>query len=452
MHRLILQPHRKYRIVLILGDLFIILASLSIVLYLDTNKAGPFAWSVLKLFAIYTTVSAIMIFALYVFDLYDLYVLKNSEIILFYICLGLTIVTIIYSAMAYFLISLRPGKINLILFTSITVISTYLWRLSFKRFNAIKPQHLLFIGDDPIFKELSQVIQIEFPQHYHVVQQWRENGKNGPRPDLYDFFKDNNIDLIVYSVNSELVRQIADDLITVSFNTKSIIDAYTFYQRLTYKCPLHFLDYFSLLVNANKEIFMPAIASNVKRAFDFCCVLLLSPIALPIFLASALAIKLDSKGPVLFVQERLGQNEVPFRLFKLRTMIHNAERLNGPQWSAGDDPRITRVGKLLRKARMDELPQLYNIFKGDMAVVGPRPIRRHFADILVKEVPFYRLRFLAKPGLTGWAQVNYDYAGSKEGQSEKQQYDLFYLINQSIWLDLFILFKTVKVMVWGKGT
>jgi len=133
-------------------------------------------------------------------------------------------------------------------------------------------------------------------------------------------------------------------------------------------------------------------------------------------------------------------------------MAPDAEKLSGPQWSLAGDPRITRVGRILRKLRLDELPQLFNVLKGEMTVVGPRPIRKHFADLLAGEVPYYRLRFLIKPGLTGWAQVNHDYAGSREGQSEKLQYDLFYLVHQSIWLDFLILFKTFKVMVWGKGT
>jgi lipopolysaccharide/colanic/teichoic acid biosynthesis glycosyltransferase len=132
-------------------------------------------------------------------------------------------------------------------------------------------------------------------------------------------------------------------------------------------------------------------------------------------------------------------------------MIHHAEALTGPVWSDAKDPRITRVGRVLRKLRLDELPQLFNVLKGDISVVGPRPIRKFFADKLAQEVPYYRLRFLAKPGLTGWAQVNHDYAGSTAGQAEKLQYDLYYLVHQSFWLDLFILFKTIKVMVWGKG-
>ncbi len=201
-----------------------------------------------------------------------------------------------------------------------------------------------------------------------------------------------------------------------------------------------------------KKIFFPGPTENLKRSSDILFALIFLPLALPLLLISALAVKLNSRGPVFFIQERLGLNEVPFQLYKFRTMVNNAEALTGPKWSTADDPRITRVGRVLRKTRLDELPQLFNVLKGDMSVVGPRPIRKHFADILAQEVPYYRLRFLAKPGLTGWAQVSYDYAGSNEGQSKKLQYDLFYLVHQSMRLDLLILFKTIKTMVWGKGT
>ena len=137
---------------------------------------------------------------------------------------------------------------------------------------------------------------------------------------------------------------------------------------------------------------------------------------------------------------------------KLRTMITEAEKDFGPRWATKNDPRITGVGRVLRKLRLDELPQIFNVLKGEMSVVGPRPIRHHFADLLAQEVPYYRLRFLVKPGLTGWAQVNGDYAGSMKGQAEKFQYDLFYLVHQSMLLDLFILFKTIRVMAGGSGT
>ncbi|NCO67356.1 MAG: hypothetical protein COY75_10055 [Nitrospirae bacterium CG_4_10_14_0_8_um_filter_41_23] len=153
----------------------------------------------------------------------------------------------------------------------------------------------------------------------------------------------------------------------------------------------------------------------------------------------------------MFKQERLGQNEQPFTLMKFRTMIDNAEKTTGPKWASEDDSRITKVGKILRKARLDELPQFFNVLKGEMSFVGPRPIRKHFADMLAKEIPYYRLRFTVKPGLTGWAQVKGDYAGSKEGQKEKLEYDLYYIQNQSILFDLFIILKTVQTVLFRRG-
>jgi exopolysaccharide biosynthesis polyprenyl glycosylphosphotransferase len=452
MRRLFLQQHQKYRLLLLIGDLLIIIGSFSLIIFLEAYEKKPFSLDISNIVAIYFIIILITTVVFYILDLYDLSKSKGFAIILLSIFLGLGIVITIYSALAYFIILLRPGKINLVLFILITIICTFAWRISYKKLIKLKPQRLLFIGKTQIIKDIRQIIQSKHGQDYIIGGYWHSHSHNPTLPDLFNFIHDHNIDTIVYSVRSKMARQISNDLITIQFSNKHIVDAYNFYQYLTRKYPIYSLDDLSLLVNAQKEVFFPGIAIRMKRAFDILFSLILLPPAFLFLLISALAIKLDSAGPILFIQERLGQNEVPFRLYKLRTMIHNAEKLSGPQWSKDNDPRITRVGWILRKLRLDELPQLFNIFKGEMAVVGPRPIRRHFADLLAEEVPYYRLRFLTKPGLTGWAQVNHDYAGSKEGQSEKLQYDLFYLVHQSMWLDLLILFKTIKVMVWGKGT
>jgi exopolysaccharide biosynthesis polyprenyl glycosylphosphotransferase len=432
--------------------MLIIIGSLSLILFLEASEKTFFSRDVSKIIFIYFIILAITTSAFYILDLYELSSPRGSAMILLSVCLGLGIVITLYSALAYFFILLRPGKINLVLFILMTIIFTFAWRMLFRKMITIKPQRLLFVGKEPIFEDISQVIQNDYSQYYTIGGHWHKHSHNPTLPNLINFIENHDIDTIVYSVHSEVAKQLTNDLINIQFSDKNIIDAYNFYQRLTRKYPVYFLDDFWLLVNAQRETFFPATVSNLKRAFDILFVLLLMPVALPLLLICALAIKLDNKGPVLFIQERLGQNEVPFRLYKFRTMVNHAEHLTGPTWSAEDDPRITRVGKVLRKLRMDELPQLFNVLKGDMAVVGPRPIRKYFADILAQEIPFYRLRFLAKPGITGWAQVNHDYAGSNEGQSEKLQYDLFYLIHQSMWLDLLVLFKTIKVMVWGKGT
>jgi lipopolysaccharide/colanic/teichoic acid biosynthesis glycosyltransferase len=171
----------------------------------------------------------------------------------------------------------------------------------------------------------------------------------------------------------------------------------------------------------------------------------------PLMLCAAVAVRLESEGPALFVQERLGQGRVPFRCIKFRTMRHNAEHGSGPVRSHVNDPRITRIGRFLRRSRMDELPQLFNVIKGDMSLVGPRPIRECFADELAARTPFYDIRFLAKPGLTGWAQIRFRYATSPEEEIEKLRFDLFYIRQQSFWMDLRILVETMWAVLRMKG-
>lgn len=194
-----------------------------------------------------------------------------------------------------------------------------------------------------------------------------------------------------------------------------------------------------------------SVAGRVRRVIDFLGAAVGLVIAAPLMVLIAAAIKLDTTGPILFTQQRLGLNRRPFTVYKFRTMVQNAEEKTGPTWAGEEDPRTTRVGHFLRKTRLDELPQLFNILKGEMAIVGFRPIRKHFADLLEDEIPFYRLRFSIKPGLTGWPQVRHDYSGSVEGQKKKFEYELFYLSNQSVLLDVYIVVKTVQVMLFGQG-
>jgi lipopolysaccharide/colanic/teichoic acid biosynthesis glycosyltransferase len=195
---------------------------------------------------------------------------------------------------------------------------------------------------------------------------------------------------------------------------------------------------------------LPYLSSRLKRLLDILLVLLSTPLAVVLVGLAALATKLSSQGPVFFVQERLGRNGIPFPCYKLRTMVVGAEK-DAPQWATDNDPRVTRVGRFLRQTRLDELPQLYNVWRGEMSFVGVRPIRQHFAAILAEKEPHYGIRFLAKPGLTGWDQVNNSYPSTLEAQLRKFRFDLYYLENASFWLDLFVLGKTVKVILRCKG-
>jgi exopolysaccharide biosynthesis polyprenyl glycosylphosphotransferase len=172
---------------------------------------------------------------------------------------------------------------------------------------------------------------------------------------------------------------------------------------------------------------------------------------LPIMLVVALAVKLTSHGSVLYHQERIGQYGRVFTVHKFRSMLDNAEAATGPVWASEKDPRVTPVGRVLRRTRLDELPQLWNVLIGDMSLVGPRPERPAFVEQLTKEIPFYGQRHTVRPGLTGWAQVRYTYGATVEDALEKLQYDLFYIKNESVALDLFVLVATIKTVLLSRG-
>ena len=196
---------------------------------------------------------------------------------------------------------------------------------------------------------------------------------------------------------------------------------------------------------------MPEWEKKLKRLMDIVFSLILLIVTSPITLLAAIAIKLESEGPVFYKQERMGMNGKIFKIIKFRTMINDAEKYTGPVWSTKNDPRITKVGKFLRKVRLDEIPQAINILKGDMSFVGPRPERPYFVEKLSKEIPLYKRRLKVRPGLTGWAQVKHKYDESIEDVKIKLRYDLFYIENMSLRLDFKIILRTIFVVLFGKG-
>jgi len=191
--------------------------------------------------------------------------------------------------------------------------------------------------------------------------------------------------------------------------------------------------------------------SVVKRAFDLVVSLILLILTLPIMLLAAICIALEDGMPVLYRQERVGQHGRVFTIFKFRSMRIDAEKDGTPRWAATHDDRITQVGRIVRKLRIDELPQIINVLRGEMSFVGPRPERQFFVEKLEKQIPYYSARHSVKPGITGWAQVRYAYGASIEDTVEKLQYDLYYVKNHSLFLDLMTLIATVEVVLWGKG-
>ncbi|MGE5797188.1 MAG: sugar transferase [Ignavibacteria bacterium] len=196
---------------------------------------------------------------------------------------------------------------------------------------------------------------------------------------------------------------------------------------------------------------MPEWEKKLKRLIDIIVSFIILIVNSPICVITAIAIKLDSRGPVFFMQERCGMNNSEFRIVKFRSMFHNAEKLTGPVWSQKDDPRVTRVGKIIRKLRIDEIPQMFNVLKGEMSLVGPRPERPFFVEMLSKDIPFYKRRLKVRPGITGWAQVKHKYDETIEDVKIKLRYDLFYIENMSLRMDFKILFRTIFVVLFAKG-
>jgi sugar transferase (PEP-CTERM system associated) len=194
-----------------------------------------------------------------------------------------------------------------------------------------------------------------------------------------------------------------------------------------------------------------ALRTGIKRVFDIVFAAVLCVVSAPVMLLAALAIKLESKGPVLYRQDRVGLGGQSFSIAKFRSMRTDAEGDGKPRWASKNDDRVTRVGHIIRKLRIDELPQLLNVLRGDMSLVGPRPERPFFVDQLTQEIAFYALRHSVKPGVTGWAQVRYHYGATLEDSLEKLQFDLYYVKNHTLFLDLAVLLETVGVVLTGKG-
>jgi sugar transferase (PEP-CTERM system associated) len=257
------------------------------------------------------------------------------------------------------------------------------------------------------------------------------------------------VDRIIVALEERRGRLPTEELLKCRMEGISVEEGTLFYEHLTGKLLLE-NTYPSFLIFSNgfkKSNFNRV----VKTAMDYFLASIGLIISLPVIALAALAIKIDSPGPILYWQERVGKNGKIFKLAKFRSMRWDAEKETGPVWTAENDERITRVGKIIRKIRLDEIPQMFNVLGGEMSFVGPRPERPHFVNQLKNEIPFYEKRLSMKPGITGWAQIEYPYGASKNDAMEKLKYDLFYIKNMSIFLDVGIIFRTIRIILFGKG-
>lgn len=259
-----------------------------------------------------------------------------------------------------------------------------------------------------------------------------------------------NFEGIIINNADYLSKELLNELKNIKSSGIMIINLFTFYERYFERIPPKLISDKDII---SREFFIPRNSNTVrlKRIGDIFLASFLFLITSPLILLAAILIKIEDNGPVFYSQERNGLLDIPYKVWKLRTMKVNSES-KGPLWASKKDPRITSVGKYLRKSRLDELPQLLSVIKGEMSLIGPRPERPAFDRKLGLEIPHYNVRKWIKPGLSGWAQVNYPYTSSVEDSENKLSYDLFYIRNFSFWLDLLIMLKTIKMVLHIKGS
>lgn len=402
---------------------------------------------------------AIWLVIFYAFDLYDLQAGKN-KMELFNNYLKAVLLNIILGVLYFYLqtpqTEIRPKTI-LIILTLIFSFLFFVWRkLLIKIFNSEKLfQNLLFIGYEPLIKDLlpKQGSSAKFGFNYMGIV----SDKIINDPDIialkqYDFIQLNEIIkkekinlLVINEPENEKITNLLFQVLPFRINFISLT---SFYEQNTHRIPLKIISqgwFLNNFTEGNKSLF-----ETTKRIVDIIFSVVFGIISFLLIPFIILMIAVDSKGKIIFQQKRVGKDGRIFLAIKFRTMYQNAEN-NGPTWAQENDPRVTRIGKFLRKIRLDEIPQLWNVLKGEMSFVGPRPERPEFIEQLIEKIPFYKERLLVKPGLTGWAQINFPYASSVEDSVKKLQYDLYYIKHRSLLLDLSIILKTINIIIKGGG-
>ncbi len=323
------------------------------------------------------------------------------------------------------------------------------WRVIYSSavLEAMGGVRVLLLGSSCLVAEIARHIA-ERPQlGLNVVGCYGDEYVKGPR--LLELVEQTRPDYIVLGVRERRGQLPLEELMQLRFSGVRIEEAASAFEAICGRVALAELQPARLIFSSDLG---PRPASVTLQSFYSSLLAIVGTIlTLPIMILVAVVIKLSSRGPVLFRQSRVGRNGRIFVLYKFRSMYQDAEAHTGPVWTAPDDPRVTPVGRWLRRLRLDELPQFFNVLRGDMALVGPRPERPEFVEVLARQIPYYRQRHCVKPGITGWAQINHKYGDTVEDAIRKLEYDLYYIKNLSPALDAYIIFHTLKTMLLSRG-
>jgi exopolysaccharide biosynthesis polyprenyl glycosylphosphotransferase len=414
-----------------------------------------------RFYALVALAAIVGIWSFYFSDLYESATLRSRNTVLVAGLRGLGLGAILLSPLAWFLLRNRTESHFLEPFLALILFLLYLqrWLSDWWLRRMSNGQRVLLVGSGAtvqlLAKELSGKCGLPLKLAGVVVDQTR------PLPDdlrfavvgtvdrLRDLVRSFRPDRIVISSEIGVSTVPATELLALRRVGIRVQDAGELYESVTGRVPVE-----SVRANALAfgEALIPArFTRALHRAASFLAALVLTVLLAPIGLLVAIAVKLESRGPIFYTQERVGLGGRTFHVIKFRSMRQDAESTSGPVWAIAKDTRVTRAGAILRKLRLDELPQVINVLRGEMCLVGPRPERPHFVRMLEEQITYYDLRHCIRPGITGWAQVCADYGSNVEESRTKLEYDLFYVKNASLMFDLLILFKTIKIALCGRG-
>jgi sugar transferase (PEP-CTERM system associated) len=407
-------------------------------------------------------VSIVFIVCMYYFDLYDSIILSNRREVITRLVQVLGTVCILLAVLYYAIPTLQLGRGIFLIGLVIVALILFAWRRLFLMLNTLPQfaERALILGDGPLAQPLISEIESRAELGLRIAGQLRhvENGHgehaNLTEPEQFEQLtrqvESFRADRVIVAMGERRGRLPVEALLRLKSQGVLIQDGAEAYETITGKVPIEALRLSWLLFSPGFRVSRPLLI--YKRAFSFLISLICLVLVSPLMLLVALAIRLDSPGPAIFKQNRVGENGKIFMLYKFRTMIEGSDRDENLRPAEEIDKRFTRVGRWLRRTRIDELPQLFNILRGDMYFVGPRPFVPNQEQECLEQIPFYRQRWAVKPGATGWAQVNRGYCASIEDNTEKLAYDLFYIKNISVGLDLLIMFKTIKILLLGRGS
>ena len=446
---------------LLLSEIVLVTSSFVLATYLSMDVAPT-------VFLVYdggwlriTLVMLSILLGLHFHDLYSNFHVKSRIVLVQQLCLVMGVAFLTQGLLAYMSADLRVPIRVMLWGSGIAVVAIFLWRMFFSTYalQLVGRDHLLLVGGSPLLEDISRHVFDHPEAGLHIagfVDDRHEPGSElagakvlGPMSSLRDIVRATQPHRIVIGMFERRNRMPVPELLELRFAGHIIEEIATTYERVCGRVCLKEIRPSQLIFSGELG---PRPQNMVyQRLLNMGAAVIGLILSSPLMLLTALAVRISSPGPVLYRQERVGLDGELFTVYKFRSMRADAEAKTGAVWAQKDDPRVTSVGRLIRRIRFDELPQLINVLKGEMSIVGPRPERPEFVRALNEQIPYYRQRHCVRPGITGWAQINYKYGDTLEDTITKLEYDLYYIKNMSWSLDNYIIFHTLKAMLLTRG-